>query len=291
PTGNDGDIITISGEAFNRASGPQPSDPAGDLLQIKIDNSLDDTPFSIAEGNDVLGAGALVNLRGLSSTDSYLNPVPSLPGPGSGSGISDPNIVLGGTGMAGQLTVNGFHIGLEDSGSDFTMARYTAASRYAKVGDTLEFSISTTSQQNHPFHHHGFSFQPTRILKTADKSTLYTFDYSEFQDVIDIQPKFTYVVRMRLDDRPRITDTRQEASAPEPNKFFASGGAAGRWVFHCHIFPHSALGMMAELVVINADRDGDGVDTSKDCDDSDPMIPAAAEVCFDGKDNDCNGKI
>jgi FtsP/CotA-like multicopper oxidase with cupredoxin domain len=292
PTGNDGDIITISGEAYSRGGGPPgTSDVAGDLLQIKIDNSLDDTPFSIADGNDVLGAGAIVNLRGLSSTDSYTNPVPSLPGPGSGLGMSDPNIILNGLNTPGKLSINGFNIDLEDSGTDFSMVPYTDASRYAKVGDTLEFTISTTSGQNHPFHHHGFSFQPTKILKTDDKSVLYTFDYSEFQDVIDIIPKFTYVVRMRLDDRPRITDTRQEASAPAPNQFFASGGAAGRWVFHCHIFPHSALGMMAELVVVNADRDGDGADTSTDCDDSDPMIPADKEVCDDGKDNDCNGKI
>jgi hypothetical protein len=49
--------------------------------------------------------------------------------------------------------------------------------------------------------------------------------------------------------------------------------------------------MISELVVIDADRDGDGVDTSEDCDDSDPTIPADEEVCDDGKDNDCNGLV
>jgi FtsP/CotA-like multicopper oxidase with cupredoxin domain len=289
PTGSDGDIVTISGEGFNRAGGPSNNDPAGDLLQIRIDNTMADTPFTIAEGNDLLGAGAILDLRAMASS-SYLSPVPMVPGPGSGSGSTDPNIVLGMI-NTGQLAVNGLQIDLEDSGSDFSMVPFTGASRYARVGDTLEFSVSNTTNQHHPFHHHGFSFQPTKIVNDSDSSTAFTFDYPEFLDVIDIPKGYTMFMRMRLDDRPRITDTRQEASAPAPNQLFASGGAAGRWVFHCHLFPHSALGMMAELVVLNADRDGDGHDTSTDCNDADPSIPAAAEVCFDGKDNDCNGLI
>ena len=49
--------------------------------------------------------------------------------------------------------------------------------------------------------------------------------------------------------------------------------------------------MISELVVVDADKDGDGVDTSEDCDDDDPTIPADEEVCDDGKDNDRNGEI
>ena len=40
------------------------------------------------------------------------------------------------------------------------------------------------------------------------------------------------------------------------------------------------------------DNDGDGHDASVDCDDSDPAIhPGAAEVCGDGKDNNCDGTV
>jgi hypothetical protein len=31
------------------------------------------------------------------------------------------------------------------------------------------------------------------------------------------------------------------------------GGALGRWLFHCHLFTHPALGMSSELVVLPAD--------------------------------------
>ena len=64
PTGDNGDIITISGLAYNRG-GPSNNNPAGDLLRIVIDNNLTDTPFTIAAGNVVLGSGGVDDLKGL----------------------------------------------------------------------------------------------------------------------------------------------------------------------------------------------------------------------------------
>ncbi len=94
-----------------------------------------------------------------------------------------------------------------------------------------------------------------------------------------------------LSDRSRITDNRPEAGAPAPDQHFLSGGAAGRWVFHCHLFLHAAIGMISELVVVDTDRDGDGFDTSQDCDDFDDTVYPAAEECDATKDNNCDGVV
>ena len=140
-----------------------------------------------------------------------------------------------------------------------------------------------TNSQHHPFHHHGFSFQPLRVIEHGDPDLpgddviLYEFDYPEFVDVIDMFPGQSVVVRIRLDDRPRITDNRQEAGAPAADLYFGSGGAAGRWVFHCHLFLHAAVGMISELVVLDTDRDMDGYDTSVDCNDFDDTVHVCNE--------------
>ena len=293
PTGGHGDIIVISGIGFDRGgTSPMGENAAGDLLYIKIDNTLIDTPFAIAEGNDVLGSGGIEDIRS-GTPDGYLDP--NL-GPGMGIGSSNETITM--TGMMG-IGVNGIDFTqgfFEDSGSDYTLVPYQAASRYAKTGDLLEITITHNTCQHHPFHHHGFSFQPVRILDAAD-ATLYEFDYNEFVDVIDVpvlvgSPPCSaqkVVIRMRLDDRPRITDNRQEMGAPAPDQFFASGGAAGRWVFHCHMFVHAALGMISELVVLDTDRDGDGFDTSMDCDDTNDFTYPGAPEINDGFDNQCPG--
>ena len=67
------------------------------------------------------------------------------------------------------------------------------------------------------------------------------FKYPEFADSVDVPPDHTLVFKVRLKDRP-IRPGSSEA-----------GGALGRWLLHCHILPHAALGMISELVVLPAE--------------------------------------
>jgi FtsP/CotA-like multicopper oxidase with cupredoxin domain len=293
PTGNHGDIITIEGLEYSRGGPGGIGLSAGDLLYIEIDDNLPSDPaFDIAEGNDVLGAGAIDDLKSLDITDHLIDPW-VVAGPGS----DDETIRFTGV-ETGALAIDDVVGEFESSGTDYTQVPFQDATRYAIVGDLLELTLYNLTGQHHPFHHHGFSFQPVRVVAIneaddpGDDEPLYEFDYSEFVDVIDIQNGQGVVVRIRLDTRPRITDNRQEPVDPPANQFFASGGAAGRWVFHCHLFLHAAIGMISELAVFDTDRDDDDFDTSKDCNDFDPAInPAAVEVPDDGVDNNCNGLI
>ncbi len=108
--------------------------------------------------------------------------------------------------------------------------------RWGDAGDVLELRVANTSGLDHTFHLHGFSIQPLRLLNQAGGTT-YTFPYREFVDNPLIPARHTLVFRLRLEDRPLMDGA-------------TSGGQLGRWVFHCHMFPHASGGMISELVVV-----------------------------------------
>jgi FtsP/CotA-like multicopper oxidase with cupredoxin domain len=121
----------------------------------------------------------------------------------------------------------------------YTDAPYITTTRYAPHGNLLELQITNTSGAHHPFHLHGFSFKPIKIVPRTGGSgtgTVNPWPYDEFRDTIDLLPDYTLTIRVRLTDRNLADD-----STP--------GGALGRWLFHCHIFFHHMHGMISELVV------------------------------------------
>lgn len=148
---------------------------------------------------------------------------------------------------------------------DFLTLAHPQNARYARVGDLLELTAVNETNNNHPFHMHGFSMQPVRVVDMATGNTLYTFDNDEFIDTFEIYKKQKFVFRIRLDDRKKICDT---GGLPGPVTASCSdsdtGGAVGRWLYHCHIFQHAGLGMMSEIVVLEADNDNDGIPNSQD---------------------------
>jgi FtsP/CotA-like multicopper oxidase with cupredoxin domain len=119
------------------------------------------------------------------------------------------------------------------------------SARYAKIGDTLELKVTNTTGAHHPFHLHGFSIQPISLTKGA---TVYSYQYREFVDEIDIPSGYTLTFRVRLDDRPNFYGGSGKLLASAT----PTGGGLGRWLFHCHILFHSTLGMISELDVVPA---------------------------------------
>jgi FtsP/CotA-like multicopper oxidase with cupredoxin domain len=147
----------------------------------------------------------------------------------------------------GEPSIDGLNplpMGFMDS-IPYTDAPHIATSRYAEKDKVLELTVTNQSSghAHHPFHIHGFSFQPKRIDPWASAvppvSGSYIWPYQEFRDTIDLPPGYTFTFRIRLGDRELADGVTM-------------GGALGRWLFHCHIFFHHMHGMISELVVTNS---------------------------------------
>lgn len=162
------------------------------------------------------------------------------------------------------------------------------ATRYAKIGDVVEFVVANnTGAAHHPFHAHGFSFQPIAVFDfnnvdlvpfdlenpvvdgavlTGDP--LYEYDYNEFLDVEAVQPGAALVYRVKITDRFKIPDETvftwlqllekfpydyqgEFGGAGDMPQLSGSemGGGLGRWLMHCHILHHAGLGMMTDFCI------------------------------------------
>lgn len=82
------------------------------------------------------------------------------------------------------------------------------------LASTETWDVVNETEMDHPFHLHGFFFQQD--------------DVREWKDTINIPAKAT--VRLLVDFAPR-------------------SGAAGSWMYHCHILEHAEGGMMGELML------------------------------------------
>jgi FtsP/CotA-like multicopper oxidase with cupredoxin domain len=150
-------------------------------------------------------------------------------------GLASPKIGL--TVDAGGFGIDGVH-GSHDHADGFMRAPHAASTRYVEAGRTYELSAANQTGSRHPFHMHGFSIQPLDLTRVGKTAPIYTWDYHEFVDTVDIPPGHILRFRVRIERRPFAG-----------NADFTSGGEIGRWVMHCHIFSHAEDGMISELVV------------------------------------------
>jgi FtsP/CotA-like multicopper oxidase with cupredoxin domain len=87
----------------------------------------------------------------------------------------------------------------------------------AKVGTTEVWTVKNTMQFDHPFHMHGFFFQP------LDSVTGAALPAPQWLDTYDVPQMQTVQFAIKYDDRP------------------------GMWMFHCHILDHADAGMMGMI--------------------------------------------
>jgi len=116
--------------------------------------------------------------------------------------------------------------------------------RTASIGETLKWETHNHTDMHHPFHLHGFSFQPTMFMHmNHDEGYMDMWNVNsenEYVDTVNIPPHTSVFYLFNIDERPGYA---AEAGTELGN------GAAGDWVFHCHIFQHGVNGMMSFLRV------------------------------------------
>jgi FtsP/CotA-like multicopper oxidase with cupredoxin domain len=253
-----GSVLTLWTEDFPRHGGGQYSDiPTVPVMHLSVTGTAS-SAYTISPGTPLREAtGVVVEALG-PPTFTLLDPATfNSPMPGMANQdirLTNNNPATGFSGMLGINSVQGFH----DVTGDYTAIPHMGSARYAQVGDTLELTVTNVTGADHPFHLHGFSIQPISLTDTmpcgpqetcapdmepgndASPGTgpTYIFPYHEFMDNIDVPGGYTLTFRVRLDDRPQMDGT-------------TSGGALGRWFFHCHIFFHAAFGMISELDVLD----------------------------------------
>jgi FtsP/CotA-like multicopper oxidase with cupredoxin domain len=89
----------------------------------------------------------------------------------------------------------------------------------AHAGDTEVWTISNEMDFDHPFHLHGFFFQP------LDATTGAPLASREWLDTYNVPKHDKVQIAVKYDDR------------------------AGMWMFHCHILDHADAGMMGMLML------------------------------------------
>jgi FtsP/CotA-like multicopper oxidase with cupredoxin domain len=197
-------------------------------------------PFSITETTALRPAGDLVpTLPAPGPADILLTPVGGFVAPKSGMSNQDIKLNAGGAVTSVDSVVGNF-----EGFVPYSSAPHLGSTRYAELGRTLQLSVTNMSPAHHPFHLHGFSFQPVSLLPRAGAPAgpgttggiPAPWPYQEFRDNFDIPGHYTFTFRVHLEDRELVDGVTM-------------GGAYGRWLFHCHIFFHHHQGMISELVV------------------------------------------
>jgi FtsP/CotA-like multicopper oxidase with cupredoxin domain len=227
-------VLTIWQEDFQRVDATYSWTPTVPVMHLNV-NGTAAAPYTIANGTPLLarlGPDAMVRVLGAATGNLDLG------GGVQGSLNKDIQLTFWTNIGAFEASIDGVPMprdftgrgkdGLASHGNPF----YLASARHSTIANALELTVTNTTGAHHPFHLHGFSFQPKSLTSSTAS---YSFPFNEFRDIVDVPAFSTLTFRVSLDDRPT---TKKSV-----------GGGLGRWLFHCHILPHATFGMMSELHV------------------------------------------
>ncbi|CAE6509523.1 conserved hypothetical protein [Nitrosomonas nitrosa] len=235
PAGTTG-VLTLWTQDFARTGAGFANLPTVPVMHLNVTGPVAGPAYVISDGTPLLSTIPGASPIPLGAPDAVLLDPSGFAPPKPG--LSDQDIVL--TNVGGMLGINGIPGDHEDP-EPYTSRPHFASARYAKLGDTLELTVTNNTGAHHPFHLHGFSIQP--ISYTRPGFPTLAWPYTEFRDNVDVPCNYTLTFRVRMDDR-ELADG------------ITLGGGLGRWLFHCHIFFHAHQGMISELVTTDADGTG-----------------------------------
>ena len=122
----------------------------------------------------------------------------------------------------------------------------------AEVGETYIYEVTNLTGGDHPFHPHGFTFQPIEIeyidMDNPTNNRVETWDYVENKDSLRIPERPGLRGRSRTVARlaVRFDDAGREGQVEAYGKLQTTGRSGG-WFVHCHILEHANRGMMTFL--------------------------------------------
>jgi FtsP/CotA-like multicopper oxidase with cupredoxin domain len=184
PSGQPGTTSTVRWVPYDRGYGSTYMIPEQDLFDVKV---VGDAPYVEAKA-------VPAHLRTIAPIDTTTATTRTL---SLTQDLSSGKLVLG---------ING-------------QPSWDAPALEAHVGDTEVWTIENTMDWNHPFHIHGFFFQPLDPLTGA------ALPSPEWTDTFDVPQHETVQLAIKYDNRE------------------------GMWMFHCHILDHADDGMMGMLML------------------------------------------
>jgi FtsP/CotA-like multicopper oxidase with cupredoxin domain len=237
PAGASG-VLTMWTRDFERTGQGFSKLPTVPVLHLNVTGAPVVPAYSIAAGTALKSSIVGAALAALGpATNTLLNPAGFSPAK-PGSALQ--NIRLTAAGVQGIDGVPGD--GLHDH-EPYTHVPHISTSRYGRANDILELTITNETQAHHPFHLHGFSFQPISFTPITPGGPIFTWPYVEFRDNLNIPANHVLLFRVQITNRELADGV-------------TLGGHFGRWLFHCHIFFHAHHGMLSELVITDPDGTG-----------------------------------